>query len=566
MYEKENEVTIYVTTNKEIVTNERQNRGHSEDVYQPQGEDDDSDGCSSEGSYHSYIGSDNEDEIMNYKRETISDNKNNPTIEVNSRFSNAVVFKRALNHYALMNEFEYFIEKSEPTRFTASSLAACSRGFILGCRPYISLDGCHLKGKFNGVLVAATCIDGNNSIFPVAYRVLESENTKSWTWFLNLLKEAIGTPNGLVISSDMQKGLEVAISEVYPNVEHRECIRHLYSNFKKKFRGDIFNFKLCGAARTYCDREYERLLNDISVVNGEEIRYLNDNHKKIWSRSKFGTISKCDYITNNISESFNSWIGELRYQPVINLLDAIIERLMNLGDYEICRGNENRAVVKCKGTRWEVILDEIRCTCRVWQVKGLPYVHAVAFIVFIRDNDWEKYVDGYFTIEKFKEAYAMEISSMLAIWTNGCTQELRKKYTRLLSNTRLDDQGRLELRHTMREKKGTSVRDVVNLDIMKRDARILHLKIRINIKLQLVKEDEERVPKLFKVRNQGRSVDGHATMKLASDGFIKKRSTHLVVVSGGDAKDGGFAGVITLLSFLQCCRCFRWGRSGGGAE
>ncbi|GJR42946.1 RNA-directed DNA polymerase, eukaryota [Tanacetum coccineum] len=94
-------------------------RAYNEDIYQPQGNDDDSDGCPSEGSYHSYIGSDNEDEIMNYERETISDNKNIPTIEVNSRFSNAVVFKRALNHYALMNEFEYFIEKSEPTRFTA---------------------------------------------------------------------------------------------------------------------------------------------------------------------------------------------------------------------------------------------------------------------------------------------------------------------------------------------------------------------------------------------------------------------------------------------------------------
>ncbi|GJR42944.1 RNA-directed DNA polymerase, eukaryota [Tanacetum coccineum] len=103
-------------------------------------------------------------------------------------------------------------------------------GRVLCCRPYISLYGCHLKGKFNGVLVAATGIDGNNSIFPVAYGVLESENTKSWTWFLNLLKEAIGTPNSLVISSDMQKELQVAISEVYPNVEHRECIRHLYSN------------------------------------------------------------------------------------------------------------------------------------------------------------------------------------------------------------------------------------------------------------------------------------------------------------------------------------------------
>nr|GEV79062.1 hypothetical protein [Tanacetum cinerariifolium] len=247
------------------------------------------------------------------------------------------------------------------------SLAACSRGFILGCRPCISLDGCHLKGKFTGVLVFAT--------------------------------EASGTPDGLVISSNMQKGLEAAISDVYPSVEHRECIRHLYSNFKNKFRRDFFKSKLWFAARTYNDKFAKNLLNEMATVNEDAIKYLNDNHMKIWSRSKFGIISKCDYITNNISESFNSWIGELRYQPVINLLDAIIEKLMvrfdnkrtieqwkgnivptakkylneisKAREYEICRINENQAAVNCKGKRYEVILDERKCTCRVWQVRIL---------------------------------------------------------------------------------------------------------------------------------------------------------------------------------------------------
>ena len=48
---------------------------------------------------------------------------------------------------------------------------------------------------------------------------------------------------------------------------------------------------------------------------------------------------KCDYITNNISETFNSWIGEVRYQPVLDLLDAIRERIMVLFDKKrrICR-------------------------------------------------------------------------------------------------------------------------------------------------------------------------------------------------------------------------------------
>ena len=81
--------------------------------------------------------------------------------------------------------------------------------------------------------------------------------------------------------------------------------------------------------------------------------------------------------------------------------------------------------MKCKGKRWEVILDERKCTCRVWQVKGLPCVHAVAFIAFLRDYNWEKYVDEYFTIKKLKEAYAMEIAPMLAMdeWVHTETQE-----------------------------------------------------------------------------------------------------------------------------------------------
>ncbi|GJW22322.1 hypothetical protein Tco_0032944, partial [Tanacetum coccineum] len=263
------------------------------------------------------------------------------------------------------------------------SLVACFMGFLTGCRPYISLDACHLKGKFNGVLVAATGIDGNSSMFPVAYGILESENTSSWIWFLELLKKAIGTPHGLVISSDMQKGLEVAITQVYPDAEHRECLRHLYSNFKKKFRGDFYNIKLWGAAKTYSVNVHDRLLNDIAGVSEKAITYLHANHNKVWIRCKFGTTSKCDYITNNVSESFNSWVGDLRYQQVLNLLDGIREMLMahfdkkrrvvrkwkgtlvpatktylkniskNLGEYAVCRSSDNRAEVKHKGKRWE---------------------------------------------------------------------------------------------------------------------------------------------------------------------------------------------------------------------
>lgn len=83
-----------------------------------------------------------------------------------------------------------------------------------------------------------------------------------------------------------------------------------------------------------------------------------------------------------------------------------------MGEYAVSRSSETRAEVKRNEKRWEVLLDERSCTCRVWQVKGVPCYHAAAFIAFNRDANWDKYVDAYFTMEKFKAAYALEVSPM----------------------------------------------------------------------------------------------------------------------------------------------------------
>jgi hypothetical protein len=56
---------------------------------------------------------------------------------------------------------------------------ACWKGFLDGCRPYLTVDAIALHGRFKGQLVAATAIDGHNWMFPAAYRVLEVESEES---------------------------------------------------------------------------------------------------------------------------------------------------------------------------------------------------------------------------------------------------------------------------------------------------------------------------------------------------------------------------------------------------
>ncbi|ERN14499.1 hypothetical protein AMTR_s00174p00067570 [Amborella trichopoda] len=56
-------------------------------------------------------------------------------------------------------------------------------------KPLIRLDEAFFKGRYKGILLAADGVDANENIFPIAYAMVESENTPSWNWFLELLNE-----------------------------------------------------------------------------------------------------------------------------------------------------------------------------------------------------------------------------------------------------------------------------------------------------------------------------------------------------------------------------------------
>ena len=106
----------------------------------------------------------------------------------------------------LQTEMAY--ETSQPkfkrmyVRFNAQNV-----GFLDGCRPFIGLDGCHIKHRFGGQIFSATAKDANDNIFPVVMVVVKQETRESWIWFLEIFAEDIGRLEELklVFISDRQK-------------------------------------------------------------------------------------------------------------------------------------------------------------------------------------------------------------------------------------------------------------------------------------------------------------------------------------------------------------------------
>lgn len=200
------------------------------------------------------------------------------------------------------------------------------------------------------------------------------------------------------------------MDQVFPEVEHSECMRNLYANFLKCYQGDIYTEHLYPGARAYIEGLFKWHMMKINEVDPEAITWLETNHKKLWHICDFSEGGKCDYLTNNVTDSFNSQIMSKRGLLVHELVDGLRELIMekkylrkhvanamedgilpnaskelnqvsnNLKVVKVARSDDDCAEVTLvddynNHKRHSVDLKNHKCSCRVWQVTGKPCKH-----------------------------------------------------------------------------------------------------------------------------------------------------------------------------------------------
>ncbi|KAK5835460.1 hypothetical protein PVK06_011149 [Gossypium arboreum] len=273
---------------------------------------------------------------------------------------------------------------------------ALKRGWKVGCRPLIGLDGCFLKGPFKSEFLTAVGRDANNQMFPIAWAVVEVECTDSWGWFLSLLSTDLGLEDGYgyTIFSDQQK-----------------------------------------IAKCTTEREWEDLCLALEKKDKDVYNNLMKKSPKTWTRAFLGTTCKSDIVDNNLCKAFNSSIVESRFKSIIRMLEDIRTKMMtrivqkrklcngwkqNYGplvkakfdankkdcvEWQLIWNGENGCELRKGSYQYTVDLSQRICSCRSWQISGIPCSHACAAMYHLGLQP-DEYLHEYYHIDTYKKAYS----------------------------------------------------------------------------------------------------------------------------------------------------------------
>ncbi|XP_012832642.1 PREDICTED: uncharacterized protein LOC105953518 [Erythranthe guttata] len=322
------------------------------------------------------------------------------------------------------------------------TFAGCLSGFK-SCRPVVCVDGTFLKGKHKGILLSAVAKDGNDGLFPFAFAIVNEETNANWAWFLEHLRDSVGTERVLTFISDRCHGIVEGVKNIFPGSRHAFCVIHLKRNLKNHFRGVganlrkaiVLQFDSCVYAAS--KEEFEVAMGDLRSNGAERIfNFLADLPYENWAHSYFEA-GRYGQSTSNAVESWNAQIRRYRHLPITNFIDAIRSLLMvqmcirhEEGDTwttAICPNletivdsfvNEGRPLTVKKASEFVyevysvpnavVDVQARTCSCRWWQINGYPCVHAAA-VLFLYRNDGYEHIDEYFHVSMFKSTYAMLI-------------------------------------------------------------------------------------------------------------------------------------------------------------
>ncbi|KAK4835912.1 hypothetical protein QYF36_016228 [Acer negundo] len=164
----------------------------------------------------------------------------------------------------------------------------------------------------------------NNQVFPLVYGFRDVEDELSWTWFINELKNAIGSPEDCMIISNRHLGIKATVEKVYPNVLHGYCVFHMAQNIKNDYKRKNVSLLFKQAWKAYQKFEFKEVMLEMMKVNTVAFQDLMNVEPERWSRA-YSPIMRYRLMTSSIAESMNLCLVHAREMPITTMVEYIRE-------------------------------------------------------------------------------------------------------------------------------------------------------------------------------------------------------------------------------------------------
>ncbi|KAH1197891.1 hypothetical protein GmHk_18G051567 [Glycine max] len=178
------------------------------------------------------------------------------------------------------------------------------------CKSIVQVDDTHLYEKYRGTLLMATSQDGNGGSLPLAFAVVEGETLTVWSWFLAHLREHVTDKNGICLISDCHASIKSVVANEAlgwqpPHGYHVYCVRHIASNFNRKFN----------------NTKQKEMLKKLAIAT-----WIDRISKEKWTMAYDNEGCRYDHMTTNLLECINMVLKDCRSIPITALVKSTYSR------------------------------------------------------------------------------------------------------------------------------------------------------------------------------------------------------------------------------------------------
>ncbi|XP_017613501.1 uncharacterized protein LOC108458602 [Gossypium arboreum] len=177
------------------------------------------------------------------------------------------------------------------------------------CKPLVQVDGTWLYGKYTQILLIAVAQDSNGNVLPIAFAIVESENSKS------------------------SKGLVAAIRQSEVPWRSVYCIRHIAANFHNQYKNKDWRKRIVNMGYKLEAHRFRhklaRLETDMAGSNPPLRQWLGSMEPWQWAQC-FDEGYRYGQMTTNLVEAINSILRHTRHLPISAVFSATFSRLTTL--------------------------------------------------------------------------------------------------------------------------------------------------------------------------------------------------------------------------------------------